>query len=163
MIADGTDSLGSVPSVLSMQRSRGIGISIGDVDVSRDAACRAPPPRVVRAELFARLSPVARLAARTVRRAAGRCPPGAGPIRARRARRTAPLVRRRARGDVQGDVVGPVLAVGRRRAPRATDAPVEGGLRAPGRASAAARMRRCVRVWSITAVCVGNGTIRMSR
>ena len=31
------------------------GISIGDVNVSRDAALRATPPRVVRAELFARL------------------------------------------------------------------------------------------------------------
>lgn len=94
------------------------------------------------------LRPSARLAARSVRRAASGCPSGAGPIRDRRARRTAPLYAG-ARGERSG---GAVLAAGRRRAPRATDAPIEGGRRAPGRASAAARVRRCARIWSITAV-----------
>ena len=52
-------------------------------------------------------------------------------------------------------------AVGRRRVPRATDAAIEGGLRAPGRAPAVVRLRRCVRIWSITDACVMHATIRI--
>ena len=54
-----------------------------------------------------------------------------------------------------------MLAVGRRRAPRATRGPVEGGLRAPRRSPEVARVRRCVRIWSITTDCVMNATIRI--
>ena len=69
-------------------------------------------------------------------------------------RRVAPTSEQGARGGVeepQGAWTGAVLSVGRRRAPRATDAAVEGGLRAPDRTPAAERVRRCVRIWSITA------------
>ena len=54
-----------------------------------------------------------------------------------------------------------MLAAGRRRAPRATGAAVEGGLRAPGRSSAVVRVRRCVSIWSITDAWVMKARIRM--
>ncbi len=60
--------LGATTSRPQKQQSLlGIGISIGDVEVSRDAARRAMPPRMVRAELFVRL-----LGSRRVRSAAPR-------------------------------------------------------------------------------------------
>ncbi len=121
--------------------------------------CRATPPRD-RGWSGPSDSPISRLAARAVRRAAGRCPPGAGRFGTaahnERPRRTPAR-----EGDVQAAWWGAGRAAGRRRAPRATDAPVEGGLRAPGRAAAAARVRRCVRIWPITVVCVMHATIRM--
>ena len=52
-----------------------------------------------------------------------------------------------------------------RDAPRRAGARVDGGLRAPARAAwsaCAARVRRCVRIWSITDVCVMNATIRIA-
>ncbi len=107
------------------------------------------------------------VAGRPVDHAAGRRPvvPGRSGTAAR-TKRPRP-VSRGARGDVQepqGAWRGAVLAVGRRRVPRvprATDAAVEGGLRAQACAPAAARVRRCVRIWSITADCVMNATIRI--
>ena len=52
-------------------------------------------------------------------------------------------------------------AIGCRRPPRTMDAQVEGGLRAPGRFPGAERVRRCVRIWSITVDRVMNATIRI--
>ncbi len=75
----------------------GIGISIGDVEVSRDAARRATPPRVVRAELFARL-----LGSRRVRSAAPR-------VAALLAEVRQDLVDHRGLRDERHDPHGPVM------------------------------------------------------
>jgi hypothetical protein len=63
-------------------------------------------------------------------------------------------------GD-QGTSWGAAGAVGRRLALGFDGTRVDGGLRAPDRSWAAARGRRCVRIWSITDACVMNATIRM--
>ena len=73
-------------------------------------------------------------------------------------------VSRGAGGDMQepqGAWRGAVPAVGCRRPPRTMDAPIEGGRRAPGRCPGAERVRRGVRIWSITVDCVMNATSRI--
>jgi len=89
--------------------------------------------------------PCARLAGRPVSSPAGRHPVAPYPFgTATHVERPRP-VRRGARGDPQGVWWGALLAVGRRLAPRATGAAVDGGLRALRRSPNVARVRRCVR------------------
>ncbi len=88
-----------------------------------------------------------------------------GPIR--RAGGTAAHAKRhrggtgRRRGRTHGPVGASADGRGARDAPRLAGARVDGGLRGPTCASRAARVRRWVRIWSITDVWVMNATIRM--
>jgi hypothetical protein len=141
----------------------GIGISIGAGRLSVEYTTRSPPAR---APIDGR-----RRALRLARAPRGpwerRAPWGGcrrGPIcRAGgddRPRRRSPLVAGR-RGWAQ--VTGGASAGGRgaRDAPRLPGARVDGGLRAPVWGPCAARVRRCVRIWSITDAWVMNAMIRM--
>ncbi len=66
------------------------------------------------------------------------------------------------RGRAQGAVGASADGRAARAVLRLAGARVDGGLRGPACASRAARVRRWVRIWSITDVCVMNATTRIA-
>ena len=82
---------------------------------------------------------------------------GDGP-RARHAERPRVLGAGRWGGRTHGAVVASADGRGARAGPRLAGAGVDAGLRA---AAEAARVWRCVRIWSITEICVMNATMRI--
>lgn len=63
------------------------------------------------------------------------------------------------RGGVEPSGGGGNTAAGDGGAPRVAGARADGGLRAPDRAPAAPRVRRWIRIWSITDACVAGDTL----